>query len=280
MNITLSNGHSVDIFVNTVGAGEPILFLHGGPGCCHDFIAPFFTPLTEHHQVIYYDQIGCGQSNWDIDFDYKIAYELEVIEAIRIAHGLDKITVVGESWGTYLGLQYASRFGQHIHQLILLSSVGYNLKHLHQFGEVLASKITAEDNQLLERYQAQQQQGVIDEHTANKLSQDVLNYYYLFDKNNTTKLTDQVINFDQNQRAVAQCDAEIDFIEHQEKLAQVDIYMYQGEADIMSAQIIAAQLVPQIKPTKFTPVAKCGHWIYLEQSAYINDEIARIIAAN
>lgn len=28
--------------VNTIGEGEPIFFLHGGPGCEHRFFSPMF----------------------------------------------------------------------------------------------------------------------------------------------------------------------------------------------------------------------------------------------
>jgi proline iminopeptidase len=40
--------------------GEPVMFLHGGPGAgCHQSFAHFFNP--ERYRVILFDQRGCGK---------------------------------------------------------------------------------------------------------------------------------------------------------------------------------------------------------------------------
>src|SRR5439155_4203029 len=41
--------------------GEPVMFMHGGPGAgCHKSFARFFNPAR--YRVILFDQRGCGKS--------------------------------------------------------------------------------------------------------------------------------------------------------------------------------------------------------------------------
>src|SRR5262249_20322577 len=50
-----------------VGGGEadgklPVLILHGGPGGTHDYLEPMAGLANTGRRVIFYDQIGCGNS--------------------------------------------------------------------------------------------------------------------------------------------------------------------------------------------------------------------------
>ncbi len=42
--------------------GLPLLLLHGGPGFPHDYLEPL-EPLSNERPVIFYDQLGCGNSD-------------------------------------------------------------------------------------------------------------------------------------------------------------------------------------------------------------------------
>ncbi|TMC53707.1 MAG: alpha/beta fold hydrolase, partial [Chloroflexi bacterium] len=44
------------------GDGVPLLLLHGGPGAPHDYLEPL-AALAAERPVIFYDQLGCGQSD-------------------------------------------------------------------------------------------------------------------------------------------------------------------------------------------------------------------------
>ncbi|MUK66855.1 alpha/beta hydrolase [Aliivibrio fischeri] len=277
MKVKLKNNAEIDIYVEVIGEGLPILFLHGGPGCCHESFAPFFKPLSSSHQVIYYDQIGCGNSNWDIDFKYEINHEIEVIEAIREKLGYDALTVVGESWGTYLGLQYASLHPNRVNSLILLSSVGYSYAQIELFGELLHKKMTDEDKKKIKEIEGYESNGIINSQQANSRSQNIYNKYYLYDIDNYSKIIEQPINSEQHYRVINLFNNELDFIERTNVLESVDIYMFQAENDIITPDNIESILLPYIKPNSFTRVSKCGHWIYLEQTDYIISEIKKIV---
>jgi len=57
--------------------------------------------------VIFYDQLGCGNSARPADPAYcTIAYFVEELERVRAALGLDRTFILGQSWGTMLAVDY------------------------------------------------------------------------------------------------------------------------------------------------------------------------------
>jgi len=51
------------LYYEAVGRGEPLVFLHGGPGATHDYLLPQVLPLARHNRLIFFDQRGCGRSS-------------------------------------------------------------------------------------------------------------------------------------------------------------------------------------------------------------------------
>ena len=99
--------------------GEPILFLHGGPGAgCVPAHRRYFDP--DHYRIILLDQRGCGRSTplgelkdnntWTIISD---------LEAIREHLGIEQWILFGGSWGSTLSLSYAQKHPDVIKGLIL-----------------------------------------------------------------------------------------------------------------------------------------------------------------
>jgi proline iminopeptidase len=95
--------------------GEPVLFLHGGPGAgCHKFHAHFFNP--ERYRVILFDQRGCGKSTPSASDDDATAALTDnttahlIDDVLRLRRELNihgKMHVFGSSWGSTLALAYA-----------------------------------------------------------------------------------------------------------------------------------------------------------------------------
>ncbi len=88
----------------------PLLLLHGGPGACHDYIEAIAAVSAAGRRVIFYDQQGCGNSDqpddparWTVDF-----YVREV-DAVREALGLERVHILGQSWGGMLLMEYLVR---------------------------------------------------------------------------------------------------------------------------------------------------------------------------
>src|SRR3989344_990085 len=82
--------------------GIPLILLHGGPGYPHDYLEPL-EDLATDRQVVFYDQLGCGNSDkttdpalWTVD---KFVKELQsLIDQL----GFEKYHLLGHSWGSAL----------------------------------------------------------------------------------------------------------------------------------------------------------------------------------
>jgi L-proline amide hydrolase len=86
----------------------PLLTLHGGPGATHDYLEPLEIMAATGRRVIFYDQLGCGNSDhvhnpalWTVDL------YVEELGVVRRALGLDRLHILGQSWGGMLGMEYA-----------------------------------------------------------------------------------------------------------------------------------------------------------------------------
>ncbi len=76
--------NGVNHFIKKMGQGEPIVVLHGGPGMFHDYLVPHFRSLAKNYQIIFYDQRGCGQTDFPKDTtSINIDYYVEDLEGIR-----------------------------------------------------------------------------------------------------------------------------------------------------------------------------------------------------
>src|SRR5438552_2890623 len=50
------------IYYKSLGHGDPLLILHGGPGASHDYFLPHLLPLARHNRLIFIDERGSGRS--------------------------------------------------------------------------------------------------------------------------------------------------------------------------------------------------------------------------
>ena len=107
--------------------GEPVIFVHGGPGGgTSPKQARFFNP--RRYRIILFDQRGCGKSQPrvgdqapDIALEHNTTPDLIAdIEALRAHLGITaKMHVFGGSWGSTLSLAYAIRHPENVKTLIL-----------------------------------------------------------------------------------------------------------------------------------------------------------------
>jgi proline iminopeptidase len=107
--------------------GEPVMYLHGGPGgACSPVMSRFFDPAR--YRVILFDQRGCGKSEPTVaTHGPKIAltrndtdHLVDDINRLRDALGITgKMHVFGGSWGSTLALVYGIRHPDKVASLIL-----------------------------------------------------------------------------------------------------------------------------------------------------------------
>jgi proline iminopeptidase len=104
------------------GDGAPLLCLHGGPGASHHVLESL-EALASDRRVIFYDQLGCGQSDrpdnpalWTVD------RFVEELAQVRAALRLENPHLFGSSWGGMLAMQYLLDRKPELRSLILCGS--------------------------------------------------------------------------------------------------------------------------------------------------------------
>ena len=87
----------------------PVLTLHGGPGVPHDYLEPLGA-LGGERPVIFYDQLGCGNSDKPDDESlWTIPRFVDELAVVRESLELEKVHLLGHSWGTMLAADYMLR---------------------------------------------------------------------------------------------------------------------------------------------------------------------------
>lgn len=99
--------------------GQPVVFLHGGPGSgCNPMQRRFFDPA--HYRIILLDQRGCGRSQplGSVE-DNTIDSLVADIERLRSHLDIARWLVFGGSWGSTLAIAYAVAQPDRVSGLIL-----------------------------------------------------------------------------------------------------------------------------------------------------------------
>jgi proline iminopeptidase len=111
------------LYFREIGSGIPMLVLHGGPDFNHRYLLPELDGLATHFRLVYYDQRGRGLSSEGVaSDDVGIDSEIDDVDRMRAHFGLDRMALLGHSWGGVLAMAYASRRPDRVSHLILLNS--------------------------------------------------------------------------------------------------------------------------------------------------------------
>jgi proline-specific peptidase len=101
----------------------PLLCLHGGPGIPHDYLESLEMMAATGRRVIFYDQVGCGNSDQPHDPSlWTVDLFVDEVGVVRRALGLDHLHLFGHSWGGMLAMQYLLTQPAGLVSLIIASS--------------------------------------------------------------------------------------------------------------------------------------------------------------
>ena len=107
-----------------------LLHLHGGPGSADIAIARFFdTKLVKHFVVVHWDQRGAGKSySPDIPPESMtreqfVADIRDLADMLRKRFGVERIYLVGHSWGSEIGALAAAKHPELFHAYVGVAQV-------------------------------------------------------------------------------------------------------------------------------------------------------------
>jgi L-proline amide hydrolase len=106
----------------------PLVTLHGGPGAAHDYLLSLNDLAREGRAVVYYDQLGNGRSTHlpekkgDGDFWAPALFVRELRNLVEHLGIADRHHVLGQSWGSFLGQEYALTQPAGLRSLVLANA--------------------------------------------------------------------------------------------------------------------------------------------------------------
>ncbi|HEY5659284.1 MAG TPA: proline iminopeptidase-family hydrolase [Gaiellaceae bacterium] len=130
----------------------PLLALHGGPGSTHNYFAPL-ERLASERAVVLYDQIGCGNSDRPMDIEWDVAVFRDEVAAVRDELGLERIHLLGTSWGGMLAQEHVLSGATGVVSLILSSTLA-NLALWNDEQLKLKAQLPPEVVEVLDRHEA------------------------------------------------------------------------------------------------------------------------------
>jgi pimeloyl-ACP methyl ester carboxylesterase len=242
-----------------VGDGAPVLLIHGsGPGVSAWANWRLAIPeLARNHRVIAPDILGFGYTERPDGARYDAETWLAHLVGLLDALGLDKVSVVGNSFGGSLALRLATRFPDRVDRLVLMGSVGVlfpltpgldevwgyepsvaNMRHLL---DVFAYDPRFASDELAElRYQASVRPGVQEAYAA------------MFPAPRQDKI-----------EAMAVPEQAIAALPHETLIVH-------GRDDRVIPLTTSRRLLDLIPHSQLHVFARCGHWVQIEHTARFN----------
>ena len=127
---------------------RPILFLlHGGPGSDHSAFKDTISELRDVAQLVYIDNRGSERSQRSNPRSYTLENNIEDLDGLRKHLGLDRISILGASYGGIVAMGYAVRYQEHIANLILQCTAPSH-HHLDDAKNYLQERGTTEQNRV------------------------------------------------------------------------------------------------------------------------------------
>ena len=151
----------------TQGTALPLIAVNGGPGLSHAYMVQndMWERVARNRLVVFYDQRGTGASKRaQPGAPQSMDAQVADLDAVRQKLGLDKVALVGDSYGGLVVMAYAAAHAEHVAKLVLSDSPGPSWKSIvHLLPQVfpdIQEEATAEEKKLGESTEAAARAGL------------------------------------------------------------------------------------------------------------------------
>jgi len=106
------------------GEGLPVLLLSGGPGVSSQQLVRLRDSISQKFKSILFDQRGTGQSrSFPLDSTtINLKQSVQDIATLLKELKINKVTIIGHSWGAMLAVSFAIEYPSQINKLVLIDS--------------------------------------------------------------------------------------------------------------------------------------------------------------
>jgi proline iminopeptidase len=272
-NLPISNEgmihvNGTDLYYSILGEGPPIIIVHGGPGLDHTYLLPQMEALASTHKLIFYDQRASGRSTSAVDTNSMTMDNfVEDLEGIRKAFHIQRMDLLGHSWGGLVSLFYAVKHPEHLHALVLVNSTPASSAMRDASFGTMAQRISRNDS-------IEQSELVRTEGFKNRNSATMEKFFRLlfrpsfYDSSLADSLT---LTFDTSYATKSRI---IQYLNRDRNLVTYDLFpklkvihcptmIVTGDHDIISPDA-NKRLHLSIAGSTFIVLHNCGHFPYIE----------------
>jgi len=256
------------IHIQEFGKGEPVIFLAGGPGLNAIYMQPVWQRLSKNYRCIILNQRGTDSSLVPVVDAASMSMDNYVndIEALRKHLRLEKLTLLGHSWGGMLAMVYLAKEPDRVKKMILLDSGGPDTSFGKVFESNFEKRLTKEDRNEIRR---------LDSLGFSTMRGSWPGYFY--DRKRALDTRDQVPlkkGVLQHREVFPITSANYfafsDTMKSALKKAMIPVFLIQGREDPMgeSTAMDIKKVLPQ---TSIHFIEKCGHLPWLENEKQVDE---------
>jgi proline iminopeptidase len=129
----------VDLFVDVIGQGPPLVLMHGGPGADHWPMRPF-ERLAGRFTLVFYDH-RCNGRSVGVPVTSMTWENLTAdADTLRERLGFETWSVLGHSFGGHVALEYVLRYPHRLSRLVLMDAGGDTWWSMVNAPELLAGR--------------------------------------------------------------------------------------------------------------------------------------------
>jgi pimeloyl-ACP methyl ester carboxylesterase len=246
------------------------MLVHGGPGMSGRYFKDSFKFLEKGHRVISYDQRGSGFSQFRHGSEYytldALADELEALR--KILAGPGKIIVVGHSSGGLVAMRYASKYGEHLEKMVLISPLSKKISAYSLVSTglelVLDSGFPPRGTDAMDKWFLAAMTKLFSESFYDKRNIRLLDLGHI---RAATML------------AVIHSTGSLDFSDIYKKIKVKTLIIF-GDKEWRNSPVKdQVELHAKIKDSRLVKFSRSGHWAFLEEPGRFRETISRFLEA-
>jgi pimeloyl-ACP methyl ester carboxylesterase len=258
----------VQTWVHDVGSGPTVLLLHGsGPGVSAAANWRLTIPalVEAGHRVIAPDQLGFGQTVPPEGHEYSVDSWLAHAVALLDVLGVERVSVVGNSFGGAMALRLASRHADRVDRLVLMGSVGVPFPITKGLDDVWGYEPSVETMRALLDVFAYDTSRMTDELARERYAASVANgadarFAAMFPAPRQ-RWVDAMALPDDELRSIT-----------------VPTLLFHGRDDQVIPLDTSLRLLHLIGPSQLHVFGQCGHWTQIEHADEFNRMVTAFIA--
>lgn len=121
-----------NIYYDVSGSGKPIVILNGIMMSTLSW-EPFVNSLSQNNMLIRLDFLDQGKSS-KVNYSYTHDLQIEVLKALLDHLNLNKVNLVGISYGGEIALGFTVKYQNYVDRLVLFNSSSYTSSWLKDIG--------------------------------------------------------------------------------------------------------------------------------------------------